>query len=59
MINVMYEGDPWILQHDLAPIHTARVVKSLIEEKNVALLDWVPISPGIKHLGVACSGGLQ
>lgn len=38
---------PWTFQHDNAPIHTARVVKSYIQSKNVALLDWPPYSPDL------------
>ncbi|KAL7727430.1 hypothetical protein ACLKA6_017554 [Drosophila palustris] len=35
------------LQHDNAPIHTARSVKSWIQDQNVDLLDWPPYSPDL------------
>lgn len=41
-------GDlPWHFQHDNAPIHTARVVKSWIERQNVNVLHWPPYSPDL------------
>lgn len=37
----------WVYQHDNAPIHTARVVKSWISSQNVEVLDWPPYSPDL------------
>lgn len=37
----------WTFQHDNAPIHTARVVKSWIRDQNIKLLDWPPYSPDL------------
>lgn len=37
----------WTFQHDNAPIHTARVVKSFIQEQDVELLAWPPYSPDL------------
>jgi len=38
---------PWTFQHDNAPIHTARVVKSFLKDKNVETLNWPPYSPDL------------
>lgn len=38
---------PWTFQHDNAPIHTARMVKSWIVAQNVSLMQWPPYSPDI------------
>ncbi|KAL7723171.1 hypothetical protein ACLKA6_014928 [Drosophila palustris] len=37
----------WHFQHDNAPIHTARSVKSWIQDQKVDLLDWPPYSPDL------------
>ena len=37
----------WILQHDNAPIHTAKVVKDMLSSKNVPTLPWPPYSPDL------------
>lgn len=37
----------YMYQHDNAPIHTARVVKSCIQSQNVGLLSWTPYSPDL------------
>lgn len=43
----IFEGESFIFQHDNAPIHTARVVKRYLEDKNVSLLSWPPYSPDL------------
>lgn len=46
-IHNLFGPLPWIYQHDNAPIHTARVVKTYIESQNVELLRWPPYSPDL------------
>lgn len=41
------EDETFIFQHDNAPIHTARVVKCYLEDKNVSVLNWPPYSPDL------------
>uniref|UniRef100_A0A034VPZ2 Transposable element Tc3 transposase n=1 Tax=Bactrocera dorsalis TaxID=27457 RepID=A0A034VPZ2_BACDO len=43
----LFGNVPWRFQHDNAPIHTARMIKSWIEAQNVDLLQWPPYSPDI------------
>lgn len=38
---------PWTFQHDNAPIHTARAIKSWIQSQNVELMQWPPYSPDL------------
>lgn len=40
-------GREWILQHDYAPIHTAREVTRWVEQENVAVLNWCSMSPDL------------
>lgn len=42
-----WPGEPWILQHDLAPCHTARVCKAFLDSRNVNVLDWPGNSPDL------------
>lgn len=37
----------WHFQHDNAPIHTARTVKSWIQSQEVEILEWPPYSPDL------------
>lgn len=37
----------WTYQHDNAPIHSARIIKTWIEEQQVQLLQWPPYSPDL------------
>lgn len=37
----------WTFQHDNAPIHTARSVKSWIQDQKVDLMEWPPYSPDL------------
>lgn len=37
----------WTFQHDNAPIHNARAVKSWIQTQNVNVLEWPPYSPDL------------
>ena len=47
---------PWFLQpgdifmHDNASVHTARVVKALLEELQVQLMIWPPYSPDLNPI---------
>lgn len=45
--NNIFGPLPWTFQQDNAPIHTARVVKSWIQEQNVTLMEWPPYSPDL------------
>ncbi len=36
----LYEDADFIFQHDLAPAHTAKGTKSLLNEHGVTVLDW-------------------
>lgn len=40
------EGD-YTFQHDRSPIHTARVVRELLEERGVTVMEWPPQSPDL------------
>ncbi|KAF5700393.1 transposable element tc3 transposase [Fusarium mundagurra] len=47
---------PWFLQpgdifmHDNASVHTARIVKALLQELEVDLMDWPPYSPDLNPI---------
>lgn len=42
--------DGWKLQHDGAKAHTARLVKNLLEDNDVELLDWPARSPDLNPI---------
>ena len=43
-------SDDWIFQQDNAPCHTAKSVKSWMEEKNIRILTWPAQSPDINPI---------
>lgn len=42
-----FQNLQWTFQHDNAPIHTARSVKSWIRDQKVDLMEWPPYSPDL------------
>jgi len=43
----VFHNQQWHFQHDNAPFHTARSVKTWIQDQKVNLLDWPPYSPDL------------
>ncbi|KRF98923.1 uncharacterized protein Dwil_GK27746, partial [Drosophila willistoni] len=43
----VFQNLQWTFQHDNAPIHTARSVKSWIQGQKVDLMEWPPYSPDL------------
>lgn len=41
-LNGPFPDGCFLLQHDYSPIHTARAVQALLEERAVRVLDWTP-----------------
>ena len=46
----MYSGEEWMLQHDNAPYHTARIIKMGLENYNVQVMMWPPNSPDLNPI---------
>jgi hypothetical protein len=44
------DGLPWVFQHDNAAVHTARLVRSWLEEENINVLEWPSVSPALNIL---------
>ena len=42
---MVYPNDNWVLQHDLAPCHTAKVVTDFFNTQGVQVLPWPANSP--------------
>lgn len=40
-----FDNEDAIFQHDNAPTHTALIVRALLRELNITLIDWPPYSP--------------
>lgn len=48
--NEWYPDGDWILQHDLAPCHTAKVVKTFIASEGITVLPWPGNSPDMNPI---------
>lgn len=46
-IVALFPDDQWTFQHDNAPIHTARIVNTWLNDNNIDVLEWPAISPDL------------
>lgn len=43
-------GNDWVFQHDNAAVHTAKLTKTFLAERNIPQLDWPAISPDLNPI---------
>ena len=51
----LFGNNPWIFQHDNSKIHTANIVKRLLENSNIQTLIWPAQSPDLSPIENACA----
>lgn len=46
-IAALFPNQEWTFQHDNAPIHTARIINTWLNDNNINVLEWPALSPDL------------